>query len=188
MRVISGVFRGKKLIAADESITRPTSDRAKEGLFNILNHHLLNMNKSWPDICFLDVFSGSGSMGIEAFSRGAKKVFLFENNKQALNCIRQNISNMKEICVVSKDACLPYPATDVADIIFFDPPYGKGLWQKSLIQFQNSGWIGENTLIIVETDKLIKENVPQGFEVYREQSYGRNLFLFLKGKRDVISN
>ena len=85
------------MLAADESITRPTSDRAKEGLFNILNHHLLLLNKSWPDICFLDVFAGSGGMGIEAFSRGSKKVFLFEKNKEALKCIRQNILNMKDI-------------------------------------------------------------------------------------------
>ena len=179
MRVISGVFRGKKLLAADESITRPTSDRAKEGLFNILNHHLLKLNKSWPDICFLDVFAGSGGMGIEAFSRGAKKVFLFENNKQALTCIRQNTSGMKEIKIITTDACFPPKVLDIADIIFFDPPYGKGLWQKSLCQFREKGWLTENTLIIIETDKLIKEDIPEGFEIIREQSYGRNLFLFL---------
>lgn len=182
MRVISGVFRGKKLVAADESVTRPTSDRAKEGLFNILNHHLLNLNKSWPDICFLDVFAGSGSVGIEAFSRGAKKVFLFENNKQALDCIWQNIINMKGINVISKDACFPDESKEIADIVFFDAPYGKGLWQKSLVQFQNAKWINNDTLIIVEIDKLIQEEIPKGFEVFRQQSYGRNLFLFLKIK------
>ena len=182
MRVISGVFRGKKLLAADESITRPTSDRAKEGLFNILNHHLLLLNKSWPDICFLDVFAGSGGMGIEAFSRGSKKVFLFEKNKEALKCIRQNILNMKDIKVVIGDACLPPVSSECADIIFFDPPYGKGLWQKSLIQFQKNGWINNKTLVIVETDKLIQEEIPDSFEITRTQSYGRNLFLFLKGK------
>lgn len=180
MRVISGVFRGKKLLAADESITRPTSDRAKEGLFNILNHHLLILNKSWPDICFLDVFAGSGGMGIEAYSRGSKKVFLFENNKNALNCIRRNISDMKDIKVISCDACFPPKANEVADIVFFDPPYGKGLWQKSLIQFQKNGWINNETIIIIETDKLINEELPDSFEITRTQSYGRNLFLFLK--------
>ena len=180
MRVRSGLFRGKKLLAADDSITRPTSDRAKEGLFNILNHHLLTLNKSWSDICFLDVFAGSGSMGIEAYSRGAKRVFLFENNKQAINCIRQNIRNMPEITLISKDACSPITATYSADVIFFDPPYGKGLWQKSLIEFQKEGWIEKDTLIVIETDKLIKEDIPTGFKLSRSQSYGRNLFLFLK--------
>ena len=121
-------------------------------------------------------------MGIEAFSRGSKKVFLFEKNKEALKCIRQNILNMKDIKVVIGDACLPPVSLECADIIFFDPPYGKGLWQKSLIQFQKNGWIDNQTLIIVETDKLIQEEIPDSFEITRTQSYGRNLFLFLKGK------
>lgn len=180
MRVISGIFRGKKLQAADESITRPTSDRAKEGLFNILNHYLLSSNKSWPDICFFDVFAGSGGVGIEALSRGAKTVVLFENNKDALKCIYSNINKMTGISIIVKDACLPPPAKQVADILFFDPPYGKGLWQKSLIQFQKQGYINQETLIIVETDKLIQEEIPVGFDCFREQSYGRNVFLFLK--------
>ena len=77
MRVISGQYRGKKLLAADEEITRPTSDRAKEGLFNILNNYLLKNSKSWQEIFFCDVFAGSGAIGIEAVSRGTKNVFLF---------------------------------------------------------------------------------------------------------------
>ena len=94
MRVISGIYRGKKLLSADAEITRPTSDRAKEGLFNILNHYLKTIEKSWEDIVFCDVFSGSGSIGIEAVSRGTKKVFLFENNRLALNVIKTNTKNI----------------------------------------------------------------------------------------------
>lgn len=179
MRVISGCFRGKKLLSADSDITRPTSDRAKEGLFNILNHYLQQKQKSWEDIIFCDVFAGSGSMGIEAVSRGTKSVFLFENNALALKIIKTNTKDMS-VNIVSKDACLPPKTNKVADIIFFDAPYGKGLWQKALLGFKNSGWINTETLVIVETDKKIKEDIPNGFVCTRQQDYGRNLFLFLK--------
>lgn len=181
MRVISGLYRGKKLLSADGDITRPTSDRAKEGLFNILNHYLLQKEKAWEDIVFCDVFSGSGSIGIESVSRGTKNTFLFENNPQALKIIRLNTKDMP-VKIMAKDACLP-PKTDVAaDILFFDAPYGKGLWQKSICAFLKNGWINQDSLIIVEVDKLIKEDIPQNFHCFRTQEYGRNLFLFLSVK------
>lgn len=179
MRVVSGLYRGKKLLSAEGDITRPTSDRAKEGLFNILNHYLTTIQKTWADIYFCDVFAGSGSIGIEAVSRGTKNVFVFENNKLALKMIRANTQGMN-IQVVDCDACCPPLAKHKIDIIFFDAPYGKGLWQKSIVSFLNQGWIDKNTLIIVEIDKKIKEGIPKGFSCTREQSYGRNLFLFLQ--------
>ena len=178
MRVISGLYRGKKLLSADGDITRPTSDRAKEGLFNILNHHLKTIQKSWEEIVFCDVFAGSGSIGIEAVSRGTKNVFLFENNRLAINIIKQNSKNMP-VNIVCTDACTPPKAKQFADIIFFDAPYGKGLWQKALVSFSKTGWIEKDTLIIVEIDKKIKEEVPSGFVCDRVQDYGRNQFLFL---------
>lgn len=182
MRVISGIYRGKKLLSADAEITRPTSDRAKEGLFNILNHYLKTIEKSWEDIVFCDVFSGSGSIGIEAVSRGTKKVFLFENNRLALNIIKTNTKNIP-INIIFGDAINPPVASYEADIVFFDAPYGKGLWQKALNSFVSKGWITQNTLIIVEIDKTITEEVPTTFNVDRTQDYGRNRFLFLSLKR-----
>ncbi len=179
MRVIAGCYRGKKLLAADADITRPTSDRAKEGLFNILTHHLKKQEKNWKDIIFCDVFSGSGSIGIEAVSRGTKSVFFFENNPLALKMIRLNTKDM-DVKIIAKDACFPPKAFKSADIVFFDAPYGKGLWQKSLLAFKKNGWIDTQTLIIVETDKKITEQAPSDFVCTREQDYGRNLFLFLQ--------
>ncbi|MBQ8250513.1 MAG: RsmD family RNA methyltransferase [Alphaproteobacteria bacterium] len=179
MRVISGLYRGKKLLSADETITRPTSDRAKEGLFNILNNYLLKHNKSWQEICFCDVFAGSGAIGIEAVSRGTKNIFLFENNRLALKFIRENSKGMP-VQIIETDACFPPVAKKKMDIIFFDAPYGKGLWQKSLDAFYKQGWIDSHTLIIVEIDKKIKEEIPPSFTCVREQEYGRNLFLFLQ--------
>ena len=179
MRVISGQYRGKKLLAADEEITRPTSDRAKEGLFNILNNYLLKNSKSWQEIFFCDVFAGSGAIGIEAVSRGTKNVFLFENNKLALKMIRENSKGMP-VQIIETDACYPPSAKHKMDIIFFDAPYGKGLWQKSLEAFYKQGWIDSNTLVVIEIDKKIKEEIPSSFICTREQEYGRNLFLFLQ--------
>ena len=179
MRVISGQYRGKKLLAADEEITRPTSDRAKEGLFNILNNYLLKNSKSWQEIFFCDVFAGSGAIGIEAVSRGTKNVFLFENNRLALKMIRENSKGMP-VQIIKTDARFPPSAKNKMDIIFFDAPYGKGLWQKSLEAFYKQGWIDSETLVIVEIDKKIKEEIPSSFICTREQEYGRNLFLFLQ--------
>lgn len=181
MRVIAGSLRGKKLLSADKEVTRPTADRAKEGLFNILNHLLLTKQKGWNDIVFVDVFAGSGAVGIEAFSRGAKEVILFEQDKSALSFLTKNIQNLP-IQVVRADACFPPIRQKKADILFFDPPYGKGLWQKALPNFFKQGWIDSNTLIIIESDSALKEEVPTSYCLLREQHYGRNRFLFLTTK------
>lgn len=178
MRVVSGIFRGKKLQGPPPEITRPTSDRAKEGLFNILNNYLLQRQKQWSDIFFCDVFAGSGAIGIEAVSRGTRHVFLFEQNVEALKCIQKNTEKMP-IYIVKGNACLPPQAQQVADILFMDPPYGKGLWKKALIAFNQAGWIDQETLVVIESDKTIQEDIPVPFILYREQSYGRNKFLFL---------
>lgn len=178
MRVISGLYRGKKLLSADGDVTRPTSDRAKEGLFNIFNHYLQTIQKGWSDIVFCDVFAGSGAIGIEAVSRGTKSVFLFENNRLALKVIRENSKGMP-VQIIDTDACFPPRAKKAVDIVFFDAPYGKGLWQKSIKAFYQNGWINKETLIVVEVDKQIQEVIPENFVCQRRQEYGRNLFLFL---------
>lgn len=179
MRVICGSLKGKKLLAADADITRPTADRAKEGLFNILQNILLKEERKWQEITFVDVFAGSGAIGIEAFSRGSKSVFLFEKDKTALSFLKKNTKDLP-IRIISGDACFPPVTAKAVDMIFFDPPYGQNLWEKALPNFVKQKWIGENTLIIVETDKVLESAIPAGFCLIREQVYSRNKFLFLK--------
>lgn len=178
MRVIAGFLRGKKLQAAPAEITRPTSDRAKESLFNILNHLLIVQQKGWADIVFCDVFAGSGAIGLEAVSRGTKNVFFFENNPIALKYLQQNIKGTTGY-MMTGNACLPPKAMQKADVVFMDPPYGDGLWEKALVAFKTAGWIQETTLIVIESDKSNQEIIPPSFVLQQERFYGRNKFLFL---------
>ena len=177
MRIISGKFKGRVLVAPPEG-TRPTSDRAKEMLFDILNSRLVKLGKRWEEIRFADVFSGSGAVGLEAVSRGAKATFLFENNPIAQKTIRQNGKGIP--FELYGDALTPPVATQSVDILFMDPPYGKGFWEQALPRFLLQGWIDESTLIIIEEDKTNKVEFPQGFVLLEKRSAGRNTFYFLK--------
>ncbi len=179
MRIITGTHRGKKLMAAPESVTRPTADRAKEMLFNMIDSRLRACDKNWVDVSFADVFAGSGSIGLEAASRGAKRVWLFENHPQALRFLRQNAAPF-DVQIVTGDACRPPKAGQGVDILFFDPPYGKGLWERALPAFDDAGWIAADTWIIVEIDKTETPDIPTGFTVVEHRAAGRNTFLWLK--------
>ncbi len=184
MRIIAGKWRGKKLVTPLGTTTRPTSDRAKEMLFNVLNAYLLKQGKNWESLLFADVFAGSGAIGIEALSRGAKHIFLIENNREALACLRQNTVGMQGVDIVARDATQPIPHAPV-DIIFMDAPYGKGLWQEALAVLTQAGWVNEQTLVIIETDRSDEEVLPDGWRLEQRRSAGRNVFLFAyKGTED----
>ena len=129
MRIISGKFKGRNLTAPPEG-TRPMSDRAKEMLFDMLSSLLMKEGKRWENLKFLDVFSGSGAVGLEAVSRGCKEVFLFENNVQAQKTIRQNGKGMN--FELYGDALKPSLIKNPIGILFMDPPYGKGLAEQAL--------------------------------------------------------
>lgn len=177
MRIISGKFKGRTLITPPEG-TRPTADRAKEMLFDMLSSFLMKEGKRWENLKFADVFAGSGAVGLEAASRGAKTVYLFENNSKAQKTIRQNGKEMT--FELYGDALKPIPAKNPIDILFMDPPYGKGLAEQALPEFLNQGWIDKNTLIIIEEDKVNTIEVPKEFLLQEKRSAGRNTFYFLK--------
>ena len=178
MRIIAGQLRGRVLTAPEGSETRPTSDRARESLFNILNSCLMKQGMLWTEITFADVFSGTGAVGLEAYSRGAKEVFCFENNPKTLPYLKQNIGKIAAIHLLG-DALRP-PQHAPTSILFMDAPYGQGLWQQALPAFDVAGWIDDNTLIIIETDKKLHESLPGGYQLLQERSAGRNTFLFMK--------
>ena len=146
MRIISGTFKGRTLITPPEG-TRPTADRAKEMLFDMLSSLLMKEGKRWENLKFADVFSGSGAVGLEAVSRGCKQVYLFENNPLAQKAIHQNGKAMK--FELYGDASRPTIIQHSMDILFMDPPYGQGLAEKTLPEFFKKGWIDKNTLIII---------------------------------------
>ncbi len=184
MRVIAGTWRGKKLGTPEGDNTRPTSDRAKETLFNVLSSYFLKHEVRWADVTFADVFAGSGGIGIEALSRGAKEVVLIENDRKALECIRQNIAGLPHITVLATDACRSPKREKPVSVLFMDAPYGKGLWQAAFISLENAGWIDDRTLVIIETDARQKEGLPKGWELLQERSAGRNVFLLAEKQKE----
>lgn len=180
MRIIGGFKKGKKLYSPITDSTQPTMDRAKETLFNMLESWCLQQQIKWNDISFLDAFSGSGSIGLEAVSRGVQSIYFMENNPQALKVLNQNLALFGLPATSKTDATNPPLSVRAMNLIFMDAPYGKGLCSKSLLSLLDKGWIDSDTLIIVETDKKAPEIIPDKFKTIKERSAGRNLFLFLK--------
>lgn len=181
MRVIAGSARSLKLVTVDSMDTRPTTDRIKETLFNMLSSDI-------PGCRFLDLFSGSGAIGIEALSRGAERAVFVENNRKALECIRKNLKFTKldaRAQVISADAesvigTLERQA-DVFDIIFMDPPYGRLLEKTVLERLSCSSIVDDNTVIIVESDLDTEYEYLDllGFEAYKVKKYKTNKHTFI---------
>ncbi|MDD3669497.1 MAG: RsmD family RNA methyltransferase [Alphaproteobacteria bacterium] len=179
MRVIAGLWRGKKLRAPARG-TRPTSDRAKETLFNLINVWLYKTGRTLGGLIFCDVFTGSGAVGIEAMSRGCKTAYFFEKDAAAMDVIRRNIQLIDGATLVLGDALRPPPTKVPAGIVFMDAPYGQELWVRALLAFNARGWIDGNTLVIIEIDKKDPRVPPAGFILLQERGEGRNTFLFLQ--------
>ena len=181
MRVIAGTARSLPLKTPEGMDTRPTTDRIKETLFNMLTYI--------PDCVFVDIFSGSGGIGIEALSRGARKAYFIENAPKALACIEDNLAftKMKDRAIVLKqDACAGLTGIyeKHVDVIFMDPPYDQEQERRVLEQLRYAKYVSEETLILVEaslhTDFSYAEDL--GFEVIREKKYKTNKHVFLRKK------
>ena len=180
MRVIAGTARSLPLKAPEGMDTRPTTDRIKETLFNILQPIL-------PGTVFVDLFSGSGAIGIEALSRGAKKAYFVESGSKAFDCIRQNLAFTKltdRAIVIRQEASLALRGISEkeADIVFMDPPYNCGHEQKVLGVLKELDWVTVETLVIVEAalDADFSWVQELGFYVEREKRYKTNKHVFLR--------
>lgn len=188
MRVISGSARSLKLKTVDGMDTRPTTDRIKETLFNIIN-------PSVYDSVFLDLFSGSGGIGIEALSRGAREAVFVESNPKAMSCIKDNLQSTRlasravTLTADVMDALYRLEGEKIFDIIFMDPPYERGLEQKVLEYLSGSDLVYEDTLVIVEASRDTDFSYADalGFDVIREKMYKTNKHVFLErtGKEEI---
>ncbi len=181
MRIVGGRHKGRGLVAPPGRGTRPTADRARETLFNILAHAAFT-DFSLNDALVLDAFAGSGAVGLEALSRGAKKAFFFESEAGALAVLRKNIVALGEESRTEfrrVDVLRPPQALAPCDLIFLDPPYGKGLLDKSLPILLAKGWIGETSLIVAELAEKDEFSPPIGFVLLAERQSGAARFLFL---------
>ena len=180
MRVIAGTARSLNLKTPAGLDTRPTTDRIKETLFNMLMPYL-------SGAVFVDLFSGSGGIGIEAISRGARKAYFVENNQKALVCINDNIAHTRfqEQSVVLKQnvfSALRGSIRDDVDIIFMDPPYNQQYEKKALEILKDCPYVTEDTLIVIEStlDTDFDYVSSLGFIVTKEKIYKTNKHVFVK--------
>ncbi len=164
MRIISGKFKGHKLSIPKNFLIRPTTDRFKESLFSIINSEKYSSNIDGK--CFLDLCSGSGGIGIEAFSRGAKKVYMIDKNQNAINLINKNLSKIelnielgKNLFVLKQDITkIEKLVLPQFDFIYFDPPYSSNIYSTVLKIISDNKILNNKGLILVETDKLLNIN------------------------------
>ncbi len=178
LRVISGSVRGKKLLCAEGTDVRPTLDRVKESVFNMLAFDI-------PDACVLDLFSGSGSLGIEALSRGARHCTFIDNAEKSVAITKKNIesTHFDSLSTVLKCDSIDYISkTDKQfDIIFIDPPYESDLYFQALDKIRQKGILAENGLIVLEYDlELTPHFNTDGFEIIKDKKYGRVKILIMK--------
>ena len=186
MRVISGIARGSKIETIDSLKTRPTLDRVKEALFNILQNDI-------KDSIVLDLFAGSGALGIESLSRGAKKAYFCDNNIDAIKVIKRNLEKTRLIdnaeVFFGDYTKLLNKIKEKIDIIFIDPPYKSDLGVKALKELINKELINENSIIVIETDEIdrdIKElNDVRGVTIIDERKNGRANLIFVKKRGNI---
>lgn len=179
MRVIAGEARSLPLKSPQGQDTRPTTDRIKETLFNMLQTRI-------PCGVFIDLCSGSGSIGIEAISRGARKAYFVENAREAAKCIADNLhfTKFEDRAILLKQDVVSAISTiheKEADIIFMDPPYQAGLEDPVLAALACAPYVSEDTLIIIEADlkKDFSFAADYGFAVIREKCYKTNKHVFI---------
>lgn len=180
MRVIAGSARSLRLKTLEGLDTRPTTDRIKETLFNIIGPTIY-------DSIFLDLFSGSGGIGIEALSRGAKEAVFVEKNPKAMRCIKDNLkftrlgSRATTMTADVMNALYRLEGEKIFDIIFMDPPYDRELEKKVLEYLSDSDLVYDDTTIIVEASKETDFSYVEdlGFSIIREKIYKTNKHMFI---------
>jgi 16S rRNA (guanine966-N2)-methyltransferase len=175
MRIIAGRWKGRALVAPPGLATRPTSDRARQAIFDQLWHAPWAGRDRLEGATVLDGFAGTGAMGLEALSRGAARAFFMEQDRAALAALRANIAACKagDACrVIAGDVTAPPLAAAPCTLVFLDPPYGKGLVPRTLAALQAKGWIAPGALIIAETGRDEENAMPPGFEVLSAREHG----------------
>jgi 16S rRNA (guanine966-N2)-methyltransferase len=188
MRIIGGIYRGRVLETPQDDTVRPTSDKTRGAIFNILEHRAWPVHPLLPKSQVADVFCGTGALGLEALSRGVKHVTLIDNSRDALTITRANIRKFKAadaVTILEGNAVSMALKTPVFDLVFLDPPYGKGLIEKALQHFAAKGVLKENTVIVAETARDETLSLPPIFALQDERGYGQTMVrFFLYGKEN----
>lgn len=173
MRVISGKYRGKKLNTIDSEFTRPTTDRVKENVFNLLPHQFNE------EVKVLDIFSGSGAIAIEFASRGAKKIWINELSQPAISVINKNISEIDSDFVVTNFNAFEYSKNikETFDYIYIDGPYDKYDINNLILSLSDN--ITSQSILIIETKETYKNKFNK-FEILKEKKYGKTKIWILR--------
>ena len=179
MRIVAGRFRGLTLATPKDERVRPTSDRVREAIFNVLAHNDFGVGFRLPDARVLDLFAGTGALGLEALSRGAKYVLFVDDHAESRALIRQNVEAANATGATKiwrRDATglgpLPGNAGGPFELVFMDPPYRKELVAGALDSARTGAWFARSTIIVAEMAADEDFSTPEGFEHLDERAYG----------------
>ncbi len=179
MRIISGTRRGRRLLEFEGDAVRPTTDRVKESIFNLITAYV-------PDAVCLDMFSGSGALAFEALSRGAKKTVCIDSDARSIDIIRKNADMLgfRDKCDIINMSCFDYVrGTDMKfDIVFLDPPYNKGLIEPALGALTDSDVLSDGAVVVLESDGGDFRGETDGLTIYKQRKYGRTFITVYKIK------
>ena len=189
MRVVGGRLKGRNLASPISHDIRPTADRLRESLFNILIHAYDNPIR---EARVLDLFAGTGALGIEAISRGAAFALFVDNGTEARALLRNNVESLGlggVTKVYRRDATNLGPAHPMEpfSLVLLDPPYAKQLAEKALASLRDGGWLTPNALLVVEEAKVAEFAAPDGFEELERRAYDDTEFTFLRRRLDPHS-
>lgn len=182
MRIVAGAWRGRRLAAPPGEATRPTSDRARQAIFDVITHTPFAGRAALHDARVLDAFAGTGAMGLEALSRGAAQASFIEQDRAALAALRRNIATLGEEArtrVIPGDATRPPAASAPCSLLLLDPPYGQALVPRALAALAAAGWIAPGALVAAEVAKAEPLDTP-GFETVAERAHGAARLVFLR--------
>ncbi len=181
MRVIGGYLKGRKLTPPKSKSVRPTLDSVKESIFNII--------QEWEDKVILDLFAGTGNLGIEAFSRGAKEVIFVDNDINSIMVVRENLAKF-DLIQKSKIYSMDFKAAlkkfgkdeKKFDVIFIDPPFKQFYWETAFNLIIETKILTNEGYIITEIPTYKEVKIPEQLSVYRDREYGQNRLLILTGE------
>jgi 16S rRNA (guanine966-N2)-methyltransferase len=183
MRIVGGSHRGRRLTAPPGEAVRPTGERVREALFDIIAHgRFAAAGDPLAGAAVLDAFAGTGAFGLEALSRGAAEAVFIERDGDALAALRRNVAALGETArarIIPGDATRPPRGEVACAVAFLDPPYRSGLAPPALAALAAAGWIAAGTLVIVELAAREKLALPAGFTILDERAYGAARLVFL---------
>jgi len=188
MRIVAGRLKGRRLEAPAGGDIRPTADRTRQALFDVLEHGHLGQadGSAVAGAIVLDVFCGTGALGLEALSRDAAEATFIDSSRNALDCARANAKALGLAAnFILADATNPPLARKPANLIFLDPPYGKGLAAPTLSALASAGWVAPDAIVSLEISgpERARLALPEGFAIIDERRYGKARILLARAGR-----